>query len=42
VIGAKHNTKQLPAEKLAWLCKEINYPVVLLGGPEDSENANNN
>jgi ADP-heptose:LPS heptosyltransferase len=39
VIGAKHNTKQLPVEKMVLLCKEINFPVVLLGGNEDRENA---
>jgi ADP-heptose:LPS heptosyltransferase len=39
VIGAKHNTKQLPDEKLAWLCKEINFPIILLGGAEDKEKA---
>ncbi|MBK7853350.1 MAG: glycosyltransferase family 9 protein [Bacteroidetes bacterium] len=35
VIGAKHFTKQLPIEKIIRICKKINYPVVLLGGPED-------
>lgn len=35
VIGAKHPTKKLPAEKLAELCKGLAGPVVLLGGPED-------
>ncbi|MBL0136975.1 MAG: glycosyltransferase family 9 protein [Bacteroidetes bacterium] len=35
VIGAKHFTKQLPIEKIISICKKINYPVVLLGGPED-------
>ena len=35
VIGAKHFTKQLPTEKIISICKKINYPVVLLGGPED-------
>ncbi len=39
VIGAKHNTKQLPVEKLARLCKEINCPIILLGGKEDNEKA---
>lgn len=38
VIGAAHNTKKLPLHKLIELCKNINHPVVLLGGPEDSYN----
>lgn len=37
VIGAKHNTKKLPAGKIISICKKINYPVVLLGGREDVE-----
>lgn len=37
VIGAKHNTKKLPAEKIISICKKINQPVVLLGGKEDFE-----
>jgi len=37
VVGAKHATKQLPQEKLLALCKLIDKPVVLLGGPEDSQ-----
>ncbi|MEO6852138.1 MAG: glycosyltransferase family 9 protein [Mucilaginibacter sp.] len=32
VIGATHFTKRMPNEKLISICKEINYPVVLLGG----------
>ncbi|MEO5572496.1 MAG: glycosyltransferase family 9 protein, partial [Bacteroidia bacterium] len=28
VIGAKHNTKKLPVEKIISICKKINYPVV--------------
>jgi ADP-heptose:LPS heptosyltransferase len=35
VIGAALNTKKLPVHKLQELCAAINYPVVLLGGPED-------
>jgi ADP-heptose:LPS heptosyltransferase len=35
VIGAKHYTKQLPAEKIISICKKINIPIVLLGGKED-------
>lgn len=35
VIGAALNTKKLPLHKLKDLCKNINHPVILLGGPED-------
>ncbi len=35
VIGAKHFTKRLPIEKIIAVCKKINKPIVLLGGPED-------
>ena len=37
VIGAALNTKKLPVEKLQELCRLINHPIVLLGGPEDRE-----
>jgi ADP-heptose:LPS heptosyltransferase len=37
VIGAQHATKRLPVERLIELCSNINHPVVLLGGPEDTE-----
>ncbi len=39
VIGAKHYTKQLPAHKIISICKKINAPVVILGGPEDAAKA---
>ena len=35
VIGGKHNTKIVPDEKVAGVCKKLSRPVVLLGGPED-------
>jgi len=35
VIGAAHNTKKLPVHKLKELCVQLNYPIILLGGPED-------
>ncbi|MES2003261.1 MAG: glycosyltransferase family 9 protein [Bacteroidota bacterium] len=35
VIGAALNTKKLPVHKLKELCREIHFPVVLLGGQED-------
>jgi ADP-heptose:LPS heptosyltransferase len=37
VIGAKHNTKQLPKEKILSICQKLNRPVVFLGGNEDYE-----
>jgi len=37
VVGAKHNTKALPEEKIIDICKKLNYPVALLGGPADHE-----
>lgn len=39
VIGAKHNTKQLPTERLIELCKKIAHPILLLGGKEDAQKA---
>jgi heptosyltransferase-2 len=39
VIGAAHNTKKLPVEKLRELCSKIAHPIILLGGKEDDENA---
>jgi ADP-heptose:LPS heptosyltransferase len=35
VIGGKHATKQIPADRLIQLCKLIGHPVILLGGPDD-------
>lgn len=40
VIGAKHFTKQLPIEKIIAICKKINQPIILLGGKEDIQRAN--
>jgi len=37
VIGAKHNTKKLPAEKIISICSKLNRPVILIGGKEDFE-----
>jgi ADP-heptose:LPS heptosyltransferase len=37
VIGGKHNTKIFPAEKVAAVINKIDYPVVLLGGKEDTK-----
>lgn len=36
VVGATHATKRLPFDKLLSLCKKINFPIVLLGGPTDA------
>lgn len=37
VIGAALNTKKLPVHKLQQLCAAIEFPIVLLGGPEDRD-----
>ena len=37
-IGAAHSTKRLPVEKLKELVEQIKYPIILLGGKEDSLN----
>jgi len=37
-IGAQHNTKKLPLERMVELCEKINRPIVLLGGKGDFEN----
>ncbi|GJM35261.1 MAG: glycosyl hydrolase [Saprospiraceae bacterium] len=37
VIGAAHNTKRLPIDKMIALCRNINMPIVLLGGPDETE-----
>lgn len=39
-IGGKHATKRLPVFRMIELCQKLNYPVVLLGGPEDREAGN--
>jgi heptosyltransferase-2 len=36
-IGAQHETKKLPVESLVKLCQKLEYPVIILGGPEDQE-----
>ncbi len=38
VIGAALETKKLPLQKLKQLCQHIQYPIILLGGPEDRQN----
>ena len=37
-IGAQHETKKLPVDRMIELCTKINRPIVLLGGKEDFEN----
>ena len=34
-IGAQHETKKLPPESLIRICQKLDYPVIILGGPED-------
>jgi ADP-heptose:LPS heptosyltransferase len=37
VIGAKFKTKAYPEDKIIEVCKKIEKPFILLGGPEDAE-----
>ncbi len=37
VIAGTYFTKKLPAEKISEICREIPYPVILLGGKEENE-----
>jgi ADP-heptose:LPS heptosyltransferase len=37
VIGGKHHTKIYPEEKVIEICKSLNTPIVLLGGPGDGD-----
>lgn len=39
IIGATHFTKRLPVDKIIKVCKDINLPIVLLGGADVQENA---
>lgn len=39
-IGGQHFTKKLPVERMIELCDRINKPIVLLGGKEDIDAAN--
>ena len=39
VVGAFHNTKKLTTEKLIAICSKINKPILLLGGPDNKEEA---
>ena len=39
VVGAFHNTKKLTKEKLISICKKIENSILLLGGPDNKEEA---
>jgi len=39
VIGAALATKRLPYHKLETICRQIQHPMILLGGPEDADTA---
>ncbi len=39
VIGASYYTKKLPVHKLQELCKKLAYPIILVGGKEDFNEA---
>lgn len=39
MVGAFHNTKKLTTEKLINICSKIDQPIVLLGGPDNKEEA---
>ncbi len=36
-IGGQHNTKKMPLHKWKELCEKMDYPLVLLGGKEDTD-----
>ncbi|SDB87175.1 glycosyltransferase family 9 protein [Williamwhitmania taraxaci] len=40
VIGAKHYTKRIPTERVIELSKKLIFPIVILGGPEESDQGN--
>jgi ADP-heptose:LPS heptosyltransferase len=37
VPGAQHGTKQMPAEKIIRICRELVHPIILLGGRREEE-----
>ncbi len=39
VVGAFHNTKKLTKEKLVTICSHIDKPILLLGGPDNKDEA---
>jgi len=38
IIGATHFTKRMPNDKIVSICREINHPIVLLGGNDVKAN----
>ncbi len=38
-IGGQHETKKMPVAKWVEFCKQLQFPIVLLGGKEDAANA---
>jgi heptosyltransferase-2 len=36
VVGAMHGTKQMPGEKMIHICRELELPVILLGGKKEA------
>ncbi len=38
-IGGQHETKKMPVDKWKQLCSRLDFPIVLMGGKEDFENA---
>ncbi len=40
VVGAKHFTKRIPVERVIELSKKLIYPIVILGGADESEAGN--
>jgi len=39
VVGAFHNTKKLTKEKIVVICNKLEKPILLLGGPDNKEEA---
>jgi ADP-heptose:LPS heptosyltransferase len=35
-IGGQHQTKKIPQDKIAAICKQIPHPILLMGGKEDA------
>jgi len=39
VVGAFHNTKKLTKEKIISICKQLDKPILLIGGPDNKDEA---
>ena len=37
VVGAYHNTKKLTKDKIVSICKKLDLPILLIGGPDNKE-----